>query len=235
MIAITFAVPAESSGLVALLREEKRLPCGNTRIIHGKIDNKSVALFHTGVGETVCWQRMENLFRDRQFDYLISAGFAGAIREDLSVGDLVLAENFSDSQLLSSAQKILSGRKLHVGELFTSRAIIDSVGERNRIAGQHGAVAADMETETIARVCRARGIPLLSLRVISDSSREPFPAPPNVLFDMERQRTDSGKLSLYLLRHPGAVWSLIRFARQIARARKTLTDAIVDLVGGIQV
>lgn len=230
MIAITFALPAESSGLVALLREEKRSPCGNTQIIHGKIDNESVAISHTGVGEKICWQRMENFFRDRQFDYLISAGFAGAVREDLSVGDLVLAENFSDPQLLAAAQKILSGRKVHVAKLFTSSAIIDSVGARSRIASEHGAIAVDMETGMIAQVCRARGIPLLSLRVISDSLREPFPAPPSVLFDIERQRTDSAKLSLYFLRHPGAVWSLIRFARQIARARKVLTDAIVDVV-----
>lgn len=230
MIAITFALPAESSGLVALLREKKRSACGNTRITHGRIDNASVAILHTGVGGKVCRQRMEDFLRDRQFDYLVSAGFAGAIREHLQVGDLVLAENFSDPQLLSTAQRILSDRKIHVAQLFTSSTIIDSLAERNKIADQQGAVAVDMETETIAQICRARGIPLLSLRVISDSLRDPFPAPPSILFDIERQRTNIGNLSLYLLRHPITVWSLIRFARQIARARKVLTDAIADLV-----
>jgi len=230
VIAITFALPAESSGLVARLREETRSACGGTEIIHGKIDNESVAILHTGVGGKICRRRMEDFLQDRQLDCLISAGFAGAVREDLQVGDLVLAENFSDPQLLSEAQRLLSDYKVHVAKLFTSGAIIDSVEERNRIAGQHGAVAVDMETETIAEVCRARGIPLLSLRVISDSLREPFPAPPSVLFDIEEQRTDSGRLSLYLLRHPGAVFSLIRFARQIAKARKALTNAIADVV-----
>jgi len=216
VIAITFALPAESSGLDALLRE--------------KIDNKLVSIFYTGVGETICRERMEYSLPDRQFDYLISSGFAGALREDLQVGDLVLAENFSDPQLLSTAQRILSDRKVHVAKLFTTNAIIDSPAGRNKIADQQDAVAVDMETETIAHVCRARGIPLLSLRVISDSLGEPFPAPPGVLFDIERQRSNIGKLSLYLLRHPGAVWPLIRFERQIARARKVLTNAIVDLI-----
>ena len=173
---------------------------------------------------------MALFLQDRQFDYLISAGFAGALREDLQVGDLVLAENFSDPHLLSIAQRILNDRKMHVAKLFTSSAVIDSPAGRNKIAAQQNAVAVDMETETIAQVCRAPGIPVLSLRVVSDSLREPFPAPPNVLFDIERQRTDIGRLLLYLLRHPGAVWPLIRFARQTARARKVLTNAIVDLI-----
>lgn len=231
MIAITFALPAESSGVIALLPEKKNAPCGSTRIIQGKIDNEAVAMFHTGVGKSVCRQRMEDFLQDRQFNLLISTGFAGALREDLNVGDLVLAENFSDPRLLSTARRILDGRKIHVAALFTSNAMIDSPGERNRIAGQQGAVAVDMETETIAQMCRERGIPLLSLRVISDSLHEPFPAPSGVLFDIKRQRTDNRGLSLYLLKHPTAIWRLIRFARQIARAREVLTDAIVELAG----
>jgi purine-nucleoside phosphorylase len=57
------------------------------------------------------------------------------------------------------------------------------------IGREHGAVAIDMETETITRLCAERSIPMLALHVISDSPAAPFPAPPNVLFDMEAQRT----------------------------------------------
>lgn len=230
MIALTFALPAESSAFLRLLADKIRCDRGGVYAICGKIDNREIEILHTGVGRKFSEQRMALFLQDRQFDYLISAGFAGALREDLQVGDLVLAENFSDPHLLSIAQPILTDRKMHVAKLFTSNAIIESVDQRNKIAAQQNAVAVDMETETIAQVCRAPGIPVLSLRVVSDSLREPFPAPPNVLFDIERQRTDIGRLLLYLLRHPGAVWPLIRFARQTARARKVLTNAIVDLI-----
>src|SRR5439155_14644919 len=112
----------------------------------------------------------------------------------------------------------------------TSTSIIDSIDERNEIARVAGADAVDMETGAIADVCRVHGVAFLSLRVISDTTNQPFPAPPSVLFDVERQRTNYGGLVAYLLRDPGSVWRLFRFGRQIARARASLTDAIIALV-----
>jgi hypothetical protein len=49
------------------------------------------------------------------------------------------------------------------------------------------------------------------------------------LFDLERQRTDIGRLILYLLRHPASIGSLLGFSRQISHARAVLTEAIVAL------
>jgi hypothetical protein len=69
------------------------------------------------------------------------------------------------------------------------------------------------------------------LRVISDTPREPFPAPPPVLFDTERQRTNGAKLATYLLLHPTRIPRLIRFAKQIAHAREELTGALLSLAG----
>jgi nucleoside phosphorylase len=86
-----------------------------------------------------------------------------------------------------------------------------------------------METEFIARACAEHGVPLLSLRVITDTPHQPFPAPMNVLFDMERQRTDYRQLSSYVLKNPATLWRLIRFGIRVAHARKALTEAIVHL------
>jgi adenosylhomocysteine nucleosidase len=234
MIAVSFALPAESSGFAARLREKQSATYGDMKVIHGKIANQSVAILHTGVGQKICEIRIDHFLRTEHPAFLISSGFAGGVREDLEVGDLFVAENFSDRQLLSTAQLILRDRNVHAGKLFTSKTIVDSVAERNKIARGDGAIAVDMETETIAQACAARGIPLLSLRAISDTPRQPFPAPLNVLFDIERQQTDTGRLASYLLKHPIAMWRLIRFARQIARAREGLTDALVALLRGVE-
>jgi len=91
--------------------------------------------------------------------------------------------------------------------------MIDSSEERNRIAQTTGAVAVDMETEFIARSCAEHGVPLVSLRVISDTPRHPLPAPPNVLFDLDEQRTNFGRLAFYVAKNPTAIWRLISFAR----------------------
>jgi adenosylhomocysteine nucleosidase len=225
MIAVTFALAAESSEFLRCLRDRSHADRNGIRTIRGKIDDRTIEVLHTGVGENVCRQHMAKFLQDQHFDYLISAGFAGALNDQLQVGDLLLAKNFSTVE--PENRSSLSGLPIYIADLLTVPALINSREERNKLALTSGAVAVDMETEFIARACATQGIPLLSLRVISDTPLELFPAPPNVLFDIERQRTRMPKLAKYFLAHPNRVPQLIGFAIRIAHARKTLANALI--------
>src|SRR5205814_975266 len=113
-----------------------------------------------------------------------------------------LAENFSDPQLLAQARAILVSR---VARLVTAERVVASEAERQELALKSNAAAVDMETAWIAHACAERKVPMLSLRVISDTAEAPFPAPPALLFDVERQRTETLKLTAHLFKHPFAV------------------------------
>ena len=215
MIAVTFALPAESSDFARRLQQ---------------VENKKIKILHTGVGGKVCRARMQSFLQDASYDLVISSGFAGAVRDDLQVADLILAENFSEPQRLSVAREALANRPLHVAKLLTSPKVINSPDERTSMAHASGAAAVDMETEMIAVECKARGVPLLSLRVISDTPRHPLPTAPDVLFNIARQRTDFAKLYFHLLRNPAAIPRFLRFARQIRDARRSLTDGLIALL-----
>jgi len=228
MIAATFALPAESSEFLRRLDNKLRTGRNAIRIIRGTLDDREIEVLHTGVGEKVCRERVEKFLQNQQFEFLISAGFAGALNDQLHPGDLLLARNFSTVDL--TERQSFSSLPIHQADLLTLPALIDSSKERNEIARSTGAAAVDMETEFIARACAERGIPLLALRVITDTPREPFPAPPKVLFDIERQRTHLPKLARFLLAHPNKIPRLIEFARRIARARKILANALVEIV-----
>ena len=242
MIAVTFALPAESAEFLRRLTDKARADRNGIRTIRGKIDGRAIEVLHTGVGEKVCRQRLEKFLparrtaggirrgeQNQQFDCLISTGFAGALNDDLQIGDLLLAKNFSTVNL-SDTRASLSGLPIHVANLLTVPALIDSPEHRNTLALTSGAAAVDMETEFIARACAAHSVPLLSLRVISDTPRELFPAPANVLFDIERQQTHILKLATHLLTHPTHVPRLVQFAQRIASARKALARALIMLV-----
>jgi nucleoside phosphorylase len=229
MIAVTFALAAESSEFLRLLTNKSRVDRNGIRTIRGKIDDQTIEVLHTGAGEKVCRQRLEKFLEDQQFECLISAGFAGALNDDLQIGNLLLAENFSTIDL-TEMHSSLPDLPSHVGNLLTVPTLIESSDERTKLAHTSGAVAVDMETEFIARACVAHSIPLFSLRVISDTPRELFPAPANVLFDIERQRTQMLKLARHLLAHPSRVPRLVRFARRIAQVRKILASALITLV-----
>lgn len=229
-VAITFALPAESSDFVRRLSQTAVQERRGADGIHGQIHGRPVVVFHTGVGEKSCRRRIGDFLRQQQFKYLISTGFAGALDQELQVADLLLSENFSSPELLGSAHLDFADQSLFVGKLATVPGIVDSKTEREHWAKESGAVAVDMETEFIAAACAAQGIPMLSLRAISDTPSKPLPAPPSLLFDLDKQKTDFGRLALHLVRHPGALLRLNAFRQRIALARQALTNALDKLL-----
>ena len=226
MIAVTFALPAESSDFVRLL-EKPSLNCREgVETIRGRLHGKLIVVIHTGVGKMICRERMEVMLRRERFEYLISAGFAGALDKDLRVGHLLVADNYSSPNLLASPQVEWSSDGIFLGKLATVPRMIESSAQRETLNKRTGAAAVDMETETIAEICQAHDVPMLSVRAISDTAVEPFPAPAHVLFDLAKQKTDFVRLGSYLLTHPGAFKRLNAFRQRIGVARKALTNAL---------
>src|SRR6266513_2668639 len=163
-IAVTFALPAESSEFLRQLGNRSRSDRNGIRIVRGTIGHRSIEVIHTGVGENICRKRIGNFLENQQFDFLISAGFAGSLNDELQVNDLLVAKNFSTVDL-KHAQSSLANVSIYAANMLTVPALIDSSEERERTARESGASAVDMETEFIARACAAHRIPLLALRV----------------------------------------------------------------------
>jgi len=233
-IAVTFALPAESSEFLRRLGNRSRADRNGLRVVHGTIEHRSIEVIHTGVGEKSCRQRIEKFLEGRQFDLLISAGFAGSLNHELHVNDLLFAKNLSTLEE-KQAQSSLSNVSIYAANMLTVPGLIDASGERERIARDSGAAAIDMETEFIAAACAIRGIPLLPLRVITDSPTQPFPAPPDVLFDIQQQRTPIAGFTKFFLTNPKRIPGLFQFAKRIARARRILTNALVEIARTIEV
>lgn len=230
MIAVTFALPAESSDFVRLLAKRRSVSQPGVEWICGEFHGRPVAIVHTGVGEKACRPRIESFLQRQPVECLISAGFAGALDPKLHIGDLIIAENHSSASLLQSPKLRLTGMAVHLGRMVTVPMIVGSTEERAELARRTAAAAVDMETEFIAAACALRGVPLISLRAISDTSGQPFPAPPHVLFDVDRQKTNFARLAFYVLSHPTSIKRLLTFAERIAMARAALTTAISTLL-----
>lgn len=114
-IAVTFALPAESSGFLRRLGNKSRVDRNGIRTIRGKIDNREVEVMHTGVGEKVCRERLGEFLGDQKFELLISAGFAGSLDDELQVNDLLVAKNFSTVDL-KNAPSSLSNVSIRTGQ-----------------------------------------------------------------------------------------------------------------------
>ncbi|MFL6539632.1 MAG: hypothetical protein ACJ8HQ_06870 [Chthoniobacterales bacterium] len=223
MIAVAFALPAESSDFVKLLNDRRNTARGLAGELHGH----QIQVLHTGVGAAEAHQQLGFFFAEPPLPQLmISAGFAGALNDELDVGDLLLGENYSDPLPAAAVTSAV----IHRGQLATADVMLDSTADRRRLAESTGAIAVDMETQFVHASCRLLGVPMLSLRAITDTPQRPFPAPPSVLFDVERQKTNIPRLVGYLITHPLAIPRLIAFSKRVALARRSLTNALDQLL-----
>ncbi len=229
MIAVTFALPAESSAFVRRLKNRRRQ--GMIRRGHLQGCDEELGIIHTGVGAAECERRLPRLLEKEQPRLLISSGFCGGTLDELSPGTVVIGENYSDRALAQKAQAALP--RALMGKIFSADEVIDPARQRYAIGREHNAIGIDMETETIARICRQKNIPMLSLRVASDSPAAPFPAPPHLLFDLEVQRTKFSRLLPYLARKPAAAFRLMQFSRQIASAREKVAHALCTTIAAL--
>jgi nucleoside phosphorylase len=234
MIVVTFALPAESSAFIGSLKNVTR----DGAVVRGDLQHRTsniqhptsnIQVLHTGVGAKECENRLQEFLRREKPQLLIASGFCGGTKDELHPGDLVIADDASD--LSKKVRAILPGAV--VGKIHSTDRIIDPAADRYEIGREHGAIAIDMETETIARLCAERSIPVLALRVISDSPAAPFPMSPNVLFDIEKQRTNFFVLFSYIARNPPSAIRLARFAKQIARAKWKLAHALCAVIRGV--
>ena len=224
MIVVTFALPTESSAFIRFLKNIRR----DGVVVRGNVEHRTsdICVVHTGVGAAKCEERLGNFFRAETPELVIASGFCGGTTDELHPGDLVIADNASD--LSRKARAILPGAV--VGKIHSADRIVDPAVDRYEIGREHGAIAIDMETKTITRLCADRSIPVLVLRVISDSPAAPFPAPPNVLFDVEAQRTKFTALVAYLARDPASAVRLAQFSQRITRAKTKLADALCAVI-----
>src|SRR6188472_316760 len=131
MIAVTFALPSESSEFLRRLGNKSHANRNGINIVRGTIGHRSIEVIHTGVGKKICTERIAKFLENDQFDFLISSGFAGSLNHELQVNDLLVAKNFSTIDLKHAS---LSNVSIYAANMLTVPALIDSNEERERIA-----------------------------------------------------------------------------------------------------
>ena len=118
---------------------------------------------------------------------IVSFGIAGALGEGLAIGDIVtgersrmwengrLGEPCRLAAISADAQQAISAAAQAVGARCLSGTIVTVRGIQAVPEILHETAVVEMETFGIAQVALERGIPLHSLRSISDSPEEPIP------------------------------------------------------------
>jgi adenosylhomocysteine nucleosidase len=232
MIVVIFALPEESRDLRRALRDPV-VEDGWTRGFLSKAkDAEEIRVTHTGVGSISASAKIAKLLSGNRPRVVVSSGYAGGLDPRLKISDLLLATNFSAPGLVALCRTSAADRQVPVFGCLTSQsAAVESIADKAALADETGAHAVDMETAAIAVACNAAGVPLLSVRAISDPASQPLPVPFEHWFDLARQRPRPLALVGYLARKPSQIAPFARFVRGLSPARLALTGFLVDLLG----
>jgi nucleoside phosphorylase len=179
-----------------------------------------------------------------ELQWLVSFGIAGGAREDLQIGDVVIAGNtcalekgitspfLSLAGLSGAAHQAASaalqprGAKLVTGTAVTTR------GSQWIQPGQAELPnpVLEMETWGIAQVAAQGGLPLLSLRAISDGPLASIPIDLEQIYDDE-YNLRVGRLVKVAIRQPGLLLQTRSMMRNIRIAADNAAIALQAILG----
>jgi nucleoside phosphorylase len=239
-IGLIAAMNQESVALLQLIKGWKRISLGSYRGFTFQSMNRNCVLITSGMGTKRAADATRILFEEASPLVLISFGIAGAVNADLKIGDVVASSKyclldkgtpgrFCPLASLSDAAREAVAKALQPDQarLFTGTAITThgtqiTLEETKEIP--HPIL--EMETAGIAQIAANQGIPLLSIRSISDGPQAPIPIDLEAAMD-ENENLRIGKLFTMALRHPKIIF---QFNRIMKNSRFAANHAALALV-----
>lgn len=168
----------------------------------GKLNGKNVVLVRSGIGKVnaaVCVQVLCDMYG---VDGIINTGVAGALDQDLDIGDIVISKDVAyhdfdvrafgyepgviprmsqsvfpaDETLLAAAtqscEEVLTERKTVVGRIVSGDVFVSAQKDKQRIAKLCKASCVEMEGAAVGHACYLNKIPFIVIRSISDKATE---------------------------------------------------------------
>ena len=191
MILVFVALKAESRPLRVRLSDRGVLLDSGFSGERGQIAGVQVALVTTGMG-----MRRSRISSGRAMDslpgidFVLISGVAGGLRDDLTVGQVVLSErlltcrddDFQPEQIVDPPTQWInrfvaalesSEISYALGPTMTSRRPLATRADKQRAYSQSGgAISVDMESAAIAFEAKRRGLPFACIRTILDTASD---------------------------------------------------------------
>jgi nucleoside phosphorylase len=169
MVILVFALPEEAR----VVRRRIRWDRSPVDVPRGTFAGQEVSVAFVGIS-AVRIGELERSIDQVKPRMIISSGFAGGIRSLLEAGDFVLSTNYTDTDIAKSLRQHQT--IFDAAGPFVQVQRVASASDKWSLNRSRGACAVDMESETIAGLCRSKGISLVTARMISDAIDEAIPA-----------------------------------------------------------
>jgi adenosylhomocysteine nucleosidase len=228
-IAFVFSTGLEADALLGMLEEKRSARFPQLREHAGRLDGRLVVVAQTGIGPDAAGSGTAELISLHKPDWVVCAGFAAALVEELRRGHIVMADHLVDLDgrrlslgLKMEPESVQATPGLHVGSLLGVNRLISDPQEKRELGRTTGAIACDMETIAVADACRAAETRCLAIRVISDAIDDRIP---QELENVVAQPSLAGKLGAVtgaVLKRPASVAEMWKLRDEGNRLSKRL-------------
>jgi adenosylhomocysteine/aminodeoxyfutalosine nucleosidase len=196
-IAIMGAMPEEIEPLISRLENVTTTIYAANTYYEGRYRGQDVVVAYSKIGKVFATLTATILIERFGCDMLLFSGVAGAIADDLKIGDLIIADGLcqhdlditafghpfgyvpegdvcipADLNLRTIAKKVAAakGIVLKEGVIATGDQFVADPERKEWIGETFNAHALEMEGASVAVVCNALNVPFFILRAISDSA-----------------------------------------------------------------
>jgi adenosylhomocysteine/aminodeoxyfutalosine nucleosidase len=196
-IAIMGAMPEEIAPILEKIGSYKTTEYAGNRYYEASYNGVELVIAYSKIGKVFSTLTAATMIEHFGAQKLLFSGVAGAISEELKVGDLIVATKLSqhdlditafghpfgyvpegkvfvesDAELISISKVVASQMGLHVKEgiIATGDQFVANEERKNWIGSTFGADALEMEGGSVAVVCDALNVPFFILRAISDAA-----------------------------------------------------------------
>jgi adenosylhomocysteine/aminodeoxyfutalosine nucleosidase len=196
-IAIMGAMPEEIEPIIDKLDNVQTIVYGDNTYYEGIYHGKEVVVAYSKIGKVFAALTATTLIEKFGCELLLFSGVAGAISDQLKIGDLIIANGLcqhdlditafghpfgyvpegnvcipTDAGLRATAKDVAKqkGLTLKEGIIATGDQFVADVERKEWIAATFKADALEMEGASVAVVCNALNVPFFVLRAISDSA-----------------------------------------------------------------
>jgi adenosylhomocysteine nucleosidase len=239
-IGLIAAMPQESDALLRCIRNWRRTELDPFRAVRFQLSDRDCLLVTTGMGLQCAVDGTRALLAAITLHLLIPFGVVGGVNGSLYIGDAVFAGSTcllavglpGQLQPLASLSKAAwnaaaqvlqpDGARLVAGTTITTRGshVIPQSLEKTA----HPIL--EMETAGIADVAARMGIPVVSIRSVSDGPQAPIPFDLEAVID-EKCNLRIGKMLMMVLRNPRIVFQSRRIMLNSKKAADHAARAVV--------
>jgi len=211
--------------LVCFALKEEAAPF--RKIAGGLRRGHNISILLTGIGCQNAEKSVREFLTTHSPELVLTCGFAGGLNPDFKIGEVVFelaAPAANDQKLVAN----LNAAGAKPAKFFCADRIATTVTEKKKLRAETGADAVEMESGAIHTVCRERGIPCATVRVISDTAGEDLPLDFNALSNPDKS-LNYGKLFLAIAKSPGKIGALMQLQKKTKFAAGQLAGVLAKI------